>query len=65
MRVAVIGLGYVGTTTAACLAADGHEVVGVDVNPLKVEMIGRGEPPIIESVQGRGYVLRGSGLRGA
>jgi len=48
MRVAVIGLGYVGTTTAACLAADGHEVVGVDVNSLKAEMIGRGESPIIE-----------------
>jgi len=48
MRVAVIGLGYVGTTTAACLSADGHEVVGVDVNPLKAEMIGRGESPIIE-----------------
>ncbi|MCJ7725669.1 MAG: nucleotide sugar dehydrogenase [Acidimicrobiia bacterium] len=48
MRVAVIGLGYVGTTTAACLAAEGHQVVGVDVNPLKAEMIGRGESPIIE-----------------
>jgi GDP-mannose 6-dehydrogenase len=49
MRVAVIGLGYVGTTTSACLAADGHEVMGVDVNPLKVEMVARGESPIIES----------------
>ena len=48
MRVAVIGLGYVGTTTSACLAADGHEVIGVDVNPLKVEMVARGESPIIE-----------------
>jgi len=48
MRVAVIGLGYVGTTTSACLAADGHEVVGVDGNPLKVEMVARGESPIIE-----------------
>jgi len=35
MRVSVIGLGYVGTTTAACLAARGHTVVGVDVNPVK------------------------------
>ena len=48
MRVAVIGLGYVGTTTSACLAADGHEVVGVDINPLKAEMVARGESPIIE-----------------
>jgi len=48
MRVAVIGLGYVGTTTAACLAARGHEILGVDVNPLKAEMIGRGDSPVIE-----------------
>jgi GDP-mannose 6-dehydrogenase len=48
MRVAVIGLGYVGTTTAACLAEAGHDVVGVDVNPVKVEMVARGESPIIE-----------------
>ena len=49
MRVAVIGLGYVGTTTAACLAEAGHTVVGVDVNPTKVGMVGRGESPIIEA----------------
>jgi GDP-mannose 6-dehydrogenase len=48
MRVAVIGLGYVGTTTAACLASDGHEVVGVDINPTKVAMVSQGESPIIE-----------------
>jgi GDP-mannose 6-dehydrogenase len=48
MRVAVIGLGYVGTTTAACLAARGHEILGVDVNAVKAEMIGRGESPVIE-----------------
>jgi GDP-mannose 6-dehydrogenase len=48
MRVSVIGLGYVGTTTAACLAARGHTVVGVDVNPLKAGMVGRGQSPVIE-----------------
>jgi GDP-mannose 6-dehydrogenase len=48
MRVAVIGLGYVGTTTAACLAARGHEILGVDTNPLKAGMVGRGESPVIE-----------------
>lgn len=48
MRVSVIGLGYVGTATAACLAARGHAVVGVDVNPRKVEMVARGESPVIE-----------------
>ena len=48
MRVSVIGLGYVGTTTAACLAARGHHVLGVDVNPRKAEMVARGESPVIE-----------------
>ena len=48
MRVSIFGLGYVGCTSAACFAAAGHRVIGVDVNPLKVEMVGRGESPIIE-----------------
>jgi len=48
MRVAVFGLGYVGTVTAACLARDGHQVIGVDVNPLKVSMIREGQSPIVE-----------------
>lgn len=48
MRVSVIGLGYVGTTTAACLAARGHQVLGVDLNPLKAGMVARGESPVIE-----------------
>ncbi|MGE3275482.1 MAG: nucleotide sugar dehydrogenase [Vicinamibacterales bacterium] len=48
MRVAVFGLGYVGTVTAAMLAADGHEVVGVDVNREKVAAINEGRSPIIE-----------------
>ena len=65
MRIAVIGLGYVGTTTAACLAADGHEVVGVDVNPVKVAMVGRGETPIIEDGIGerRAAAVAGGRLR--
>jgi GDP-mannose 6-dehydrogenase len=36
MNVSVFGLGYVGSVSAACFAADGHTVVGVDVNPDKV-----------------------------
>ena len=48
MRVSVFGLGYVGSVSAASLAADGHEVVGVDVNADKVEAIHHGRSPIVE-----------------
>ncbi len=48
MRIAVFGLGYVGSVTGACLAKVGHRVVGVDPNPAKVDLINRGMPPVIE-----------------
>jgi GDP-mannose 6-dehydrogenase len=48
MKVAVIGLGYVGTVTAACLAANGHDVWGVDVDAAKVAEIGLGRSPVAE-----------------
>ena len=48
MKVAVFGLGYVGTVTAVALARDGHEVVGVDPATLKVESIRAGRAPVLE-----------------
>jgi GDP-mannose 6-dehydrogenase len=48
MKVAVVGLGYVGTVTAACLASRGHDVWGVDVDAAKVDEIRGGRSPVAE-----------------
>ncbi len=48
MNVSVFGLGYVGCVSAACLAQDGHRVVGVDVDNRKVVSINNGEAPFVE-----------------
>jgi GDP-mannose 6-dehydrogenase len=48
MRVSIFGLGYVGSVTAACLARDGLDVVGVDLNRVKVEQLNAGVSPVLE-----------------
>ncbi len=48
MKVSVYGVGYVGCVTAACLAREGHTVIGVDVDPYKVQCINEGSAPFFE-----------------
>src|SRR5215475_9550746 len=48
MRIAIFGLGYVGTVTAAGLASQGHDVWGVDVDSVKVDHIRSGQSPVVE-----------------
>jgi GDP-mannose 6-dehydrogenase len=48
VTVSVIGLVYVGTVALACLARDGHTVIGVDVDPGKLAMIAEGKTPVVE-----------------
>ena len=48
MRISVFGLGYVGCVSSACFSEDGHDVIGVDTNGLKVDIINDGRSPVVE-----------------
>jgi len=49
MRISIIGTGYVGLVTGACLAEKGHQVTCVDINPDRVAALNRAEAPIYEA----------------
>ncbi len=48
-RISIFGLGYVGAVSLACLARDGHEVTGVDIDPTKLSLLQSGQAPIVEA----------------
>ncbi len=48
MKVSIFGLGYVGAVSLACLARDGHQVIGVDVDASKLAMLREGTTPVVE-----------------
>jgi UDPglucose 6-dehydrogenase len=48
-KIAIIGTGYVGLTTGACLSTLGHDVVCADIDEHKVERLNRGDVPILEA----------------
>jgi GDP-mannose 6-dehydrogenase len=48
LNISIFGLGYVGAVSLACLARDGHRVVGVDVDQAKLDLIAAGRTPVVE-----------------
>ncbi|MBI3367616.1 MAG: nucleotide sugar dehydrogenase, partial [Burkholderiales bacterium] len=48
MKISIFGLGYVGAVSLACLSRDGHEVIGVDIERTKLDLIAAGKTPVVE-----------------
>lgn len=48
MNISIFGLGYVGAVSLACLARDGHRVIGVDIDRAKLGLLRQGKTPVVE-----------------
>lgn len=57
MKISIFGLGYVGAVSLACLARDGHDVIGVDIEQAKLDLIREGRTPVVE--EGMVELMRG------
>ncbi len=62
MKISVLGLGYVGCVSAACFTDMGHRVIGLDVDPRKLEPIRNGSSPIVEP--GLGELIKNAVVEG-